>query len=406
MNPSEQPRLAALARSMLDDLDELADAAAVLICREVDFYRTTQVVSVDDVRESVSVNMTLALTPFVTSGSSPDPGAGRAIWRARARQDVPLPALMDTIRLGSRFLWQELLRRAATGDPVPDRELLAAATDMWNIQEIFTTAMVESYREARTAHVLEHEHQRSALVEALLVGRIAEQETLWEVADVLGVGSSGPYAVVACDLPAVGRPALPGIEAALGDIDVSSGWRLMPDLHVGLLRLERPEHEARMVGMLEERAATRVGISPLFGDLRRTSEALRLARLAMAASLPGRRLVTPFEADALGVTTIAAPDVNLRVARTVLAGLDDVDDADRRTLVDTFETWLDCDGSASRAAERLYCHPNTVRQRLRRLEERTRRSLSRPRDVLELCLALETERRLSGAESEGPPAAP
>ncbi|GAB3065721.1 helix-turn-helix domain-containing protein [Intrasporangium mesophilum] len=405
MKRSEQPQLAALAESMLDDLDELVDGATTVISREVDFYRATQVLDVADLRESVRLNMTLALTPFVTGAPSADPAAGRAIWRSRAREGVPLPALMDTIRIGSRFLWQELVGRAAQGKRVPESELLTAASELWDTQEIFTTAMVESYREARTAHVLEHEHERSALVEALLTGRIAEQETLWEVADVLGIGASGPYAVVACDLPSVGRPALAGIEAALRAVGLSSAWRLMPDLQVGLVRLDRAEHEPRLVGLLDERAVTRVGISPVFTDLRRTSDALRLARLAMAASLP-RRLVTPFEADALGVTTIASPDINLRVARTVLGGLDDVADSDRRVLLDTFDTWLDCDGSASRAAQRLYVHPNTVRQRLRRLEAHTGRSLSRPRDVLELCLALETERRLGGDTAGSPGGSP
>jgi DNA-binding PucR family transcriptional regulator len=48
----------------------------------------------------------------------------------------------------------------------------------------------------------------------------------------------------------------------------------------------------------------------------------------------------------------------------------------------------------SAAAERLFCHPNTVRHRLRRIEKRTDRSLSRPRDVAELCLVFEVHRRL------------
>jgi DNA-binding PucR family transcriptional regulator len=45
-------------------------------------------------------------------------------------------------------------------------------------------------------------------------------------------------------------------------------------------------------------------------------------------------------------------------------------------------------------AEALVCHPNTVRYRLRRIEKRTGRSLSRPRDVAELCLVFEVQRRL------------
>jgi isopentenyl diphosphate isomerase/L-lactate dehydrogenase-like FMN-dependent dehydrogenase len=52
------------------------------------------------------------------------------------------------------------------------------------------------------------------------------------------------------------------------------------------------------------------------------------------------------------------------------------------------------DASLNAAAEALVCHPNTVRYRLRRIEQRTGRSLSRPRDVAELCLAFEVHRRL------------
>lgn len=52
------------------------------------------------------------------------------------------------------------------------------------------------------------------------------------------------------------------------------------------------------------------------------------------------------------------------------------------------------DASVQGAAEVLTRHPNTVRHRLHRIEKRTGRSLSRPRDVAELCLAFEVHRRL------------
>jgi DNA-binding PucR family transcriptional regulator len=52
--------------------------------------------------------------------------------------------------------------------------------------------------------------------------------------------------------------------------------------------------------------------------------------------------------------------------------------------------------SASKAAEYLFCHPNTVRHRLRRLQERTGRSLADPLDTSALCVALQAERRLPG----------
>jgi DNA-binding PucR family transcriptional regulator len=84
----------------------------------------------------------------------------------------------------------------------------------------------------------------------------------------------------------------------------------------------------------------------------------------------------------------------VKSAAVVLDGFDDLPDQVRDRLFDTFRAWVDNDASMSASAEVLSCHPNTVRKRLRRIEERTGRSLSRPRDVIELSLALEVHRRL------------
>jgi DNA-binding PucR family transcriptional regulator len=77
-----------------------------------------------------------------------------------------------------------------------------------------------------------------------------------------------------------------------------------------------------------------------------------------------------------------------------LEGFDDLPVAEREMLFETFQVWQDNDASVGSAAEVLICHPNTVRHRLRRIEKRTGRSLSRPKDVAELCLAFEVHRLL------------
>ena len=69
-------------------------------------------------------------------------------------------------------------------------------------------------------------------------------------------------------------------------------------------------------------------------------------------------------------------------------------DNERDILFDTFRVWLESDGSLRAAGELLFCHPNTVRYRLHRIEQRTGRSLAQPRDVAELSLAFEVHRRL------------
>ena len=60
---------------------------------------------------------------------------------------------------------------------------------------------------------------------------------------------------------------------------------------------------------------------------------------------------------------------------------------DRETLMQTLSAYLDNAGSAERAAEVLHCHANTVRYRLRRVQELTGRLLADPHGVAELAAA-------------------
>ena len=57
--------------------------------------------------------------------------------------------------------------------------------------------------------------RRSALVEALFTGVIADRITLWDAARELGLPERGPYAVVAAAADSPGMEPLPGVEAAL-----------------------------------------------------------------------------------------------------------------------------------------------------------------------------------------------
>ncbi|MYS64099.1 PucR family transcriptional regulator, partial [Streptomyces sp. SID5473] len=79
------------------------------------------------------------------------------------------------------------------------------------------------------------------------------------------------------------------------------------------------------------------------------------------------------------------------VADQVLGPLRTLDPAERAELLTTLAAWLDRGGSTRRAGELLYCHRNTVLNRLRRLERLTGRTLSNPRDVVDLAMALEAE---------------
>ncbi|MFB7263503.1 helix-turn-helix domain-containing protein, partial [Streptomyces nojiriensis] len=95
-----------------------------------------------------------------------------------------------------------------------------------------------------------------------------------------------------------------------------------------------------------------------------------------------------------------------RLRQVVLGPVLALPAADRRTLLTTLGTWLACRGSTTDAAQRLYCHRNTVSNRLRRLEQLTGRSLSDPRQVVELALAHSAVLQRVEAEPATRPAAP
>ena len=102
----------------------------------------------------------------------------------------------------------------------------------------------------------------------------------------------------------------------------------------------------------------------------------------------------------LAAAAVGSPEVMNHLARTTLAGLAGVPDKERAVLLETFEAWLDNDGSTQAAAEQLYVHRNTVHHRLRKLEQHTGHDLAHPRSAALLTLAFEIERRQRQGSTE------
>jgi plasmid stabilization system protein ParE len=385
--------LVAVATALGARLPELSAKLAEIIRGEIDFYRVGSLVSPDELRETCQANLEFVFRSLAGDGRF-DTTQAYATGVRRATAGAPLPAVMDAYRVGSRFIWNAVIDEAVHSEMLSSDELIRGTSDIWLVQDTFTQAMTAGYREEMTNQILVHERERSALVEALLDGRITDSTTLWEIAENLRIDPTGWHVVVAAEAPDIGSEALPNIERNLRARGIASAWRLLPGVQVGIASLSDPDQMGRLVTVLERYARCRVGISPRYESLEQTARAVRLARIAMKSARPKRVSVVVFEANPLAVAAVGNADVMQRVARTVLGGLDTLTEDDKAILLNTLEAWLDCGGSANATAERIYCHPNTVRHRLRRIEERTGRSLSDPRQLTELCLALETERRL------------
>jgi DNA-directed RNA polymerase specialized sigma24 family protein len=254
--------------------------------------------------------------------------------------------------------------------------------------------MTEAYHKAVHEKALARERERSALAGALLEGHARDAQQLWDTIEALRLPHDSPYVVVAAEAAEVPgmseQEKLRAVENRLARAGVPSAWRPLPDAHTGIAAVRGA---ARLEALTEVLSAWehRVGISPQFeipGEARR---ALRFAKLAMAGAPRGSRQVTVFGQAPVAVLAASAPDVMAQLAEAVLGSLNHLPDDERAVLIGTLRTWLACGGSAEATAKALYCHPNTVRYRLNRITEHTGRSVTDPRDVTELSLAVQAD---------------
>jgi hypothetical protein len=70
--------------------------------------------------------------------------------------------------------------------------------------ELTATAVVAGYREEQKRQLLGETSQRPFLIDSLLEGRALDRWSLWEAASCLRLPASGPFVVMAAEVPARG----------------------------------------------------------------------------------------------------------------------------------------------------------------------------------------------------------
>ncbi|NEE15880.1 PucR family transcriptional regulator [Streptomyces sp. SID7499] len=381
------------ARVLLDDLPDLTDRLLAVLREQEPAYRTAlendHAATWQEVHRSLRHSVTSLLDPRGTREA-----AHRCTWRigaARAEQGLPLDALLHAFRLGGSLVWQRLVEETTRSEPEDIRLLVHVATDVWNFVDEHCTLVADAYRQAERQLAWRRENRVRLLAAALLDGtsRIAD---LPETAERLCLPEHGRYVVVAI---AGGPPhdLEPGGCAYLhSGVEVDHGIVLVGD--------EGDEGDgeagrdplAALDLTADAPAGRRIGVGNAVTGLAAVGDARRLADLALSICPPegGTVRLTEHLPEAL---VVSSPELGATLTERVLGPLLRLEPADRDVLLDTLVAWFACEGSAQRAGERLYCHRNTVLNRLRRCEQLIGRSLARPHDVVEISLAL-TARRL------------
>jgi hypothetical protein len=140
-------------------------------------------------------------------------------------------------------------------------------------------------------------------------------------------------------------------------------------------------------------SAPAAGVAALAGALHEAQSAGRLAAIRAPAAGPGPSpavsVVTSDEVASHELLLASVPGSVLRSFRDRLLGpLLAYDERHRAELLPTLREFLACSGSWNACAATMYVHVNTVRYRIRRIEELTGRDLSCLDDQVDFFLAL------------------
>ncbi|HEY3646550.1 MAG TPA: PucR family transcriptional regulator ligand-binding domain-containing protein [Streptosporangiaceae bacterium] len=132
-------------------------------------------------------------------------------------------------------------------------------------------------------------------------------------------------------------------------------------------------------------------VTALSGALHEAGSARRLAALRLTG-LGGTSAISVVTSDEVASHELLLATVPASVLRSfrerLLGPLLAYDDQHRAELLPTLREFLACSGSWNACALRMYVHVNTVRYRIRRIEELTGRDLSRLDDQVDFFLAL------------------
>jgi hypothetical protein len=383
MTTSEPPDLLPrLTATLLDTADDLPIRLAQTIRRRVPSYRQPSAVSDEELQDSCTAHV-----GFISSLGLPDPERDktvRMIGASRARANFPLPDVLDAIRVGSEFIWGELVDHARSSGAASDAELVTVAGQVWSMSDEFVGLMAAGYREEENLRLINGERERFALIDTVLSGHDQPNATLWQAVDRLGLPRDRPYVVVAVEAQGGGLVPTPRIDRRLRADNMESAWLLRADVELGIVSCYQAQ--IHTVRNSLQHYQVRAGISPVTANFGHTPQAVRLARTSLAASDHGQ--VTFFSDSAIDTMAAGAPDVASELSAIVLFRVLELLESDREVLLDTVRTWFGTGGSVLETARQMFLHPNTVRNRLRRLETLTLRSLSDPRQTAELYLAV------------------
>ncbi|MEU9576515.1 PucR family transcriptional regulator [Streptomyces chilikensis] len=380
------------ARAIQDELPDLTDRLVAALREQEPAYRAAMETDPNATWQEAHGSLRHSVASLLDPRTAREE-ARRCSWRigaTRAERGFPLDALLHAFRLGGALVWQALVEETSRRAPDDVRLLVHVAADVWNFVDEHCTLVADAYRQVERRLAWRRENRLRLLTAALLDGtsRIAD---LPEAAEALGLPEQGRYAVVAVNAGAAAESA--AARAAAVPAGMRVHWHTGVDVDHGIVLLETDDALRRLAPAPDAHRGARIGVGLPVDGLAALGDARRHADAALGICPEDGGSVRLHE-QLPSALLLSSPELGRALAEEVLGPLLRLEPSDRDLLLDTLAAWLECDGSAQRAGARLYCHRNTVLNRLRRCEQLTGRSLTRPADVVQVSLALAARRLL------------
>ncbi|MEU7830103.1 helix-turn-helix domain-containing protein [Nonomuraea sp. NPDC049129] len=400
---------------LLDHLADLADTAVQTMRTEIPAYAAQDENFLADVRDQVvrHYRSKLAVMLEDRTVTVDDIAFARRAAMRRARAGLALADYINAFRVGQRVFWGSVLERA--GHSAAGHEAaLSLAGPIMRYCDFASTHAANAYMEFQHYAAAEAVHESRDLLETLLAGGAPTRGGQLAAAQAYGLGSDtrSPLLVVIAVL--LGPRAL----VIGGNPDSDRG---VDARHAACAALSRAgANGARTLSVVRQSEIVAIPALGPGGDPEELCERLQAVR----ESLMGEGIVL-----AMGISTVVAGTAGIPQAydeaRTVLEFLPEdggvaalprlspfqylalrADDTARHlvdpritallsedrarggVLTATIRAFAAADLNLRASAERLQIHPNTAQYRLRRIQERTGRSLRRISDLLDLLVAI------------------
>jgi hypothetical protein len=346
-----------------------------------------------DYQQRLADAVTGAVACFIAHVARPDQSTRaitaefRAIGGTAAREGRTLDALQDALRLGARVAWRWLCEADAGLDR---RELSRVGEAVFAYLDELAAACARGFAEARVQAAGDRQRR---LLAAIVSDPPPRAELLTSLARSAGWVLPAQVAVVVLGGRQDGLLLPPGV---LADWAGPEPCLLVPDP-------DGPGRQAAIDRALSDRALrgrpAAIGPSvPLAG----AAMSLRWARHALALTRAGVIPAGPVRCDQHLSTLLILADEELAAALRGrrLAPLARLRPAQRDRIAETLLAWLQLGENAAEVAQRIHVHPQTVRYRMRQIQELFGDQLRDPDRRFELQLALRI-RTLAGRREPG-----